>query len=289
MGAVVKTFVLIVGGKEHDAKTEDEVLSVDNLHADQTNYASIIVGNIPPTVNEEVIEVFFESKKKGAGAPVKHVLLNRTKHWAVVEFEEPEAVSTIMSKLPISLMDFELSVQPYQPIIADGCEIHDLEIRDLPDELTEELLAKDIDETLGLVENSSAENDSEVEESMNEYSGTEYIEDIIPVKLRMLDAKDYTSTVSKRFPGVKFKINLENNKICISGKTEDLVSVKLDLYRTLSSFCVYKVDCISPELYQYTKVKGYINDKLAKTELICSWEVRNERLFMCSQEVDIAR
>ena len=164
-----------------------------------------------------------------------------------------------------------------------------LEIRDLPDELTEELLAKDIDETLGLVENSSAENDPEVEESMNEYSGTEYIEDIIPVKLRMLDAKEYTSTVSERFPGVKFIINLENNKICISGKTEDLVSSKLDLYRTLSSFCVYNVECISPELYRYTKVKGYINDKLVKNELICSWEVRNERLFMCSQEVDIAR
>ena len=266
------------------------MLSVDNLHADQTNYTSIIVGNIPPSVNDEVIEVFFESKKKGAGSPVKNVRLNRTKHWAIVEFEEHEAVSTVMSKVPISLMDVELSVQPYQPLIADSCVIHNLEIRDLPEELAEELLAKDIDETLGLVENSCAEYDSEGEKSMNfDESYDEYIVDIIPIKLRMLEAMEYSKAVAERFPGVKFEINFENNRVDIRGKTEDVVSVKLDLYKTLSSFCVYNMKCISPEMFEASRVMEYINSTLDAKKLICTWDVQNKRLVICSHETHIAQ
>ena len=62
---------------------------VDNY--EKTNI--ILVQNIPPSLDEEVLELFFESKKKKGGGPVKHVKLDREKNWAIIEFYEPEGMS----------------------------------------------------------------------------------------------------------------------------------------------------------------------------------------------------
>ena len=59
---------------------------------DQGKTSFILVENIPPSLDEEFLELFFESKKKKGGGPVKHVKLDREKHWAVVEFVEPEGI-----------------------------------------------------------------------------------------------------------------------------------------------------------------------------------------------------
>ena len=54
---------------------------------------AILVKNIPSTVDEHLLEVFFESRKKHGGGPVKSVKLFCDKQFAVVEFEEPESKS----------------------------------------------------------------------------------------------------------------------------------------------------------------------------------------------------
>ena len=51
---------------------------------------SILVKNLPPSVNADLLELFFESKRKQGGGPVKHVSLDKENHVAVIEFEEPE-------------------------------------------------------------------------------------------------------------------------------------------------------------------------------------------------------
>ena len=50
----------------------------------------ILVKNFLPVVDEDMLEIFFESKKKSGGGPVRIVQLNREKSWAVVEFCEAD-------------------------------------------------------------------------------------------------------------------------------------------------------------------------------------------------------
>ena len=50
----------------------------------------ILVKNFPSNVDEDMLEIFFESKKMSGGGPVRNVQLNREKKWAVVEFCEAD-------------------------------------------------------------------------------------------------------------------------------------------------------------------------------------------------------
>ena len=50
----------------------------------------ILVKNFLPAIDEDMLELFFESKKKSGGGPIKNVQLNREKSWAVVEFCEAD-------------------------------------------------------------------------------------------------------------------------------------------------------------------------------------------------------
>ena len=47
--------------------------------------------NLPPAaVNEEYLDIFFESKKRQGGGPVQKVTLVKKKHYAIIEFEQPD-------------------------------------------------------------------------------------------------------------------------------------------------------------------------------------------------------
>ena len=52
----------------------------------------ILVKNFPSNVDEDVLETFFESKKKSGGGPVRNVQLNQEKKWALIEFCEAEGM-----------------------------------------------------------------------------------------------------------------------------------------------------------------------------------------------------
>ena len=45
---------------------------------------------MPPEVDEEYLEMFFENTKKYGGGPVKDIDIDRDQEIAVIEFEEPE-------------------------------------------------------------------------------------------------------------------------------------------------------------------------------------------------------
>ena len=66
--------------------------ATDSIQEDSLTTNKILVKTFPPAVDEDMLEVFFESKKKVGGGPVKNVQLNREKNWAVVEFDEADGM-----------------------------------------------------------------------------------------------------------------------------------------------------------------------------------------------------
>ena len=66
--------------------------ATDSIQEDSSTTHKILVKNFPSAVDEDMLEIFFESKKKVGGGPVKNVQLNREKNWAVVEFDESDGM-----------------------------------------------------------------------------------------------------------------------------------------------------------------------------------------------------
>ena len=66
-------------------------------------------------------------------------------------------VERLMSKVPIKMMATELDIRPFTPLLQGGGSIENLEIHNLPKELTDDLLAMHIEGTIETTEISSAE------------------------------------------------------------------------------------------------------------------------------------
>ena len=62
-----------------------------------------------------------------------------------------------MSKVPIKMMATELDIRPFTPLLQGGGSIENLEIHNLPKELTDDLLTMHIEGTIETTEISSAE------------------------------------------------------------------------------------------------------------------------------------
>ena len=256
-----------------------------------------MVANVPSTADEGVLELLFESKRKGGGGPVKHIQLNWQKKWAIVEFCKPDAVEAVMSKLPITLMGIQLEIHPYTPLISAGVVIHGLVIKGLPKELSNNLLTKDVEGTIGSLEASSAEYESdseqfEVKSEVYEQAGIEVVKTLEPIQLRMLITMEFEESMAEKFPNIRVKIDLEMYEVILEGDNADIQSDKTDLYETLSAFAVCVFAGISEEeleLIQYKRVKEYIEKKLASEKLLCLWEIEEKCLIVCSFHADVIR
>ena len=73
-------------------KTNYCISEEQNTNDENGSTNVILVQNFPSLLDEEFLELFFESTKKKGGGPVKNVKLNGQKNWALVEFVEPEGV-----------------------------------------------------------------------------------------------------------------------------------------------------------------------------------------------------
>ena len=278
----------------HDEHQKNEKL---DLGAKTTS--TILVSNIPPTVNEEYLELFFESKKKVGGGPVKNIQLNRTKHWAIITFDEPGAVETVISKKPITLINAELDIHPYVPLIRDEGWIDSLEMHGLPKELTDDITSKYIERKMESAEASSAEyisddGEEEIDGENDEETGkiVEQITDVKPVKVKMLMAIRDEVRALEKFPNAKMKMNKKKDKIFFYGDAAEIQSLKLDIYKKLSTYSVYTFQNISPDLiklFKSSKVIEHINKKLSSNKLVCEWQTKGTALVICSTEGDIAQ
>ena len=73
--------------------------------------------NVPPTADEDLLEMFFESTKKYGGGPVTEVRIIRDINIAYVTFCEASAVEKVMKKKPIMFGTTELAVKPYKNLL----------------------------------------------------------------------------------------------------------------------------------------------------------------------------
>ena len=62
-----------------------------------------------------------------------------------------------MSKVPVKIMATELDIRPYTPLLQGDGLIESLDIRNLPKDLTEDLLSMHVEAAFGQTESSSAE------------------------------------------------------------------------------------------------------------------------------------
>ena len=274
-----------------ETENKEEAFSQGDGNTTET----IVVANVPSAADEDVLELLFESKRKGGGH-VKHVQLNREKNWAIIEFCEPDAVEAVMSKLPITLMGTELEIHPYTPLIPGGVVIRSLDIRGLPKELTDDLLAKDVEKTIGSIEASSAEYESDDEHSepkaeMDEHAGSQILINLKSIQVRMLTTIKFQESMSETFPNVTVTINLEKNEVHLDGDNAAIQLVKMKLYETLSTYVVCVFDDISAgmlEICQSKRVTEYINKQLASKKLVCLvWEIKDECLVICGVHEDV--
>lgn len=114
---------------------------------------AILVKNLPSSVNAEFLELFFESKRKQGGGPVKHISLDKENHVAVIKFEEPEAVEIVMSKRPLKMLDVILQVERHIPLLDESETVDRMEFRGLPTQLSDDIRQMNIE---GVLQPSSA-------------------------------------------------------------------------------------------------------------------------------------
>ena len=121
-----------------------QILRETNAETVKTN--TILVKNLPPSVDEDVLEIFFESTKKQGGGPVKNVKIIRGKNAAIVEFYDESSVDTVLKKRPITFGKTELDIDPFNPVLHTDetiCRI-DLQCLSLPIEFSENLFLQQL-------------------------------------------------------------------------------------------------------------------------------------------------
>ena len=122
-----------------------QILTETNAETVKTN--TILVKNLPPSVDEDVLEIFFEStEKKQGGGPVKNVKIVRVKNAAIVEFYDESSVDTVLKKRPITFGKTELDIDPFNPVLHADKTIYriDLQCVSLPIEFSENLFLQQL-------------------------------------------------------------------------------------------------------------------------------------------------
>ena len=110
--------------------------------------------NLPGTVDEELLEIFFESTKKQGGGPVKSVKMISDQNTAFVEFCERKSVETVLKKKPIKYGKTELDIKPFKPIVRDSKKVNIFDLKGLSvsDEFTDGLVKKQLESLLPVPE-----------------------------------------------------------------------------------------------------------------------------------------
>ena len=101
---------------------------------------TISVRNLPASVDEDLLEVFFESKKKYGGGPVESVKIFEDRNAALITFCDEGAIGTVLEKKPIMYGKTELKVEPFGGLIADTETIAHVDIKGISKTFTDDLI-----------------------------------------------------------------------------------------------------------------------------------------------------
>ena len=119
----------------------------------------------------------------------------------------------------------------------------------------------------------------------------ETISNLNPVQLKMLSATRFPDAAKKNFPNVNVEIDHNKIEIVLKGDSAELQNAKLCLFETVSDFSIIILKDIPEnyfELLKAKRVQEYIAEKLDSKKLVCTWEVLDSELVVCSSGADIA-
>ncbi|XP_060564930.1 uncharacterized protein LOC132724131 isoform X2 [Ruditapes philippinarum] len=110
--------------------SKDDVINAERIQKEQHEAiytegkpTRIKVCGLPSDVTTDFLTLFFENKRKGGGVPVRKVSFYNDISTAVIEFESPEGVETVLSRRNIEMMGQAVTVVLYQP------ELRTVEVR----------------------------------------------------------------------------------------------------------------------------------------------------------------
>lgn len=247
----------------------------------------ILVQNIPPSLDEEFLELFFESKKKKGGGPVKHIKLDKENHWAIVEFYEPEAVDVVLSKRPITMLDKTVDIQPYLPLLPRDKDLTSLDIQGLPSELTKDLLAAHLNSILSPATGLEEIHQADELSSAPDERVTETVSNIRELHLQYLQVSDFQMRMKAKFPNLSITIDPSSKKIDLDGHASEIEAAKSDLNAFVDSLSIHAVENVSKpqlEIIQSKQAIDYITKVLKSLKLVAVWEVKNGKLVSCCSQ-----
>ena len=122
----------MVAGKQTSSESGNE----RNVKGTRT----ISVRSLPESVDEDLLEVFFESKKKYGGGPVESVKIISHRNAALVTFCDESSVQIVLEKKPIMYGKTQLKVEPFRELIADTETIAQVDIKGIRKTFTEDLI-----------------------------------------------------------------------------------------------------------------------------------------------------
>ena len=137
------SYCVYVSGKPAFAGSEHETNVKDTR--------TISVRNLPASVDEDLLEVFFESKKKYGGGPVESVKIFEDRNAAIVKFCDECSVQAVLEKKPIIFGKRKLIVEPfYIELLEDTETVSQVDIKGLGKAFTDGLIKEYIDCALPL-------------------------------------------------------------------------------------------------------------------------------------------
>lgn len=99
----------------------------------------LLVQGLPDFVDEEYLEMFFEHTKRQGGGPVRSITINKKENFAVIEFEEADAIIKVLNKQPIKMKGTTVAVEMYSPYLENDEPLGLIELHGITQDLAKDI------------------------------------------------------------------------------------------------------------------------------------------------------
>ncbi|CAH1257722.1 PARP14 [Branchiostoma lanceolatum] len=93
---------------------------------------AIIVTDLPDNTPKDLVELYFDNANRSGGGPIAYVKYDQTSGTAIIHFENPDTVNTVLQQ-GHKLSNTAVTVKPYYECLGETLEDHDPAAFKLPD------------------------------------------------------------------------------------------------------------------------------------------------------------
>ncbi|XP_035673943.1 protein mono-ADP-ribosyltransferase PARP14-like [Branchiostoma floridae] len=101
----------------------------------------IIVTGLPDNTPKDLVELYFDNANRSGGGPIADVKYDQTRGTAIIHFESPDTVNTVLQQ-EHKLNNTVITVKPYYECLGETLEDHDPAALKLPDPVEVEVNAE---------------------------------------------------------------------------------------------------------------------------------------------------